>query len=378
MNLPVGPLDLLIIQGSAFCNIDCKYCYLPNRLDKTIIKIETVEAALRKVVEEGLIHKEFSIVWHAGEPLAVPLGLYKEVYRLIKEIVPPDIQVRQHIQTNATLITQEWCNFIKEAGIVMGVSIDGPEFLHNANRLTRSGKGTFDKTMKGVQLLRDNDIEFTVISVVTDKSLSYPEEIYSFFKELGVRSLGFNIDEEDGANTTSTIQQPLENKLKHFWKELYRLQLQPGNYIHIREIFGFNEMLLKGEVQNNSMFLGQMLCPYKIITVDTQGNFTTFSPELIGMKDEEWGDFNLGNVHTHSFRDALQTDKFKRIFAEIMKGVWMCRQTCSYYNLCGGGAPSNKLYENKTFASTETNFCRYSRKVIIDSVVESMEEILTL
>lgn len=378
MTLPAGPLDLLIIQGSAFCNIDCKYCYLPNRLDKTRIKIETVEAALRRLVNENLLQKEFSIVWHAGEPLAVPLEFYKEVCRLIKNIIPADIKVHQHIQTNATLITQEWCDFIKEYGIIMGVSIDGPAFLHDANRITRSAKGTFEKTMKGVQLLRDNDIEFTVIAVITDKSLDYPKEIYSFFKELGVRSLGFNIDEEDGANTVSTIQQPLEDKLKNFWKEIYLLQLQPDNYIHIREIFGFNEMLLKGEGLPGNVLHGQMLCPYQIITIDTQGNFTTFSPELIGMKDEQWGDFNLGNVHTDSFREALQTEKFQRIFNEIMKGVWMCRQTCSYYNLCGGGAPSNKLYENKTFASTETNFCRYSRKIIIDSIVESMEEILEL
>ena len=376
MKIPVGPLDLLIIQGSPFCNIDCKYCYLPNRLDKSKIKFETVEIALKKIFEEKLVHKEFSIVWHAGEPLAMPIDFYRRVYQLLKEIVPENINVIQHIQSNATLLTQEWCDFIKESGIKIGISIDGPQFLHDANRITRSGKGTFAAAMAGAKLLQQNEIEFSVIMVITEKALDYPVEIFNFFKELGTRSLGFNIDEEDGANTTSTIQQPQEVRLKHFWKTMYQLQMQPGNYIHIREIFGFNEMLLNIDLKKESMHLGQMLCPYKIITMDTKGDYTTFSPELIGMKDESYGNFTLGNVHTDSFRDALQTDKFKKMFGEIMQGVTMCKNTCDYFHLCGGGAPSNKLYENKSFATTETNFCKYSRKIIIDSIMESMEEVL--
>src|ERR1035438_3215138 len=101
--LKLGPIDLLIFQATSFCNLDCKYCYLPDRDIKNKIDIEKVQITLEKIVEEKLIDKEFSIVWHAGEPTVLEINFYKQVYELIKKIIPSDIKVNQHIQTNATL-----------------------------------------------------------------------------------------------------------------------------------------------------------------------------------------------------------------------------------------------------------------------------------
>jgi uncharacterized protein len=75
---------------------------------------------------------------------------------------------------------------------------------------------------------------------------------------------------------------------------------------------------------------------------------------------------------------ALETPKFKRMFTEIMAGIGMCKESCDYFDVCGGGAPSNKLYENGSFASTETKYCKYSRKIIVDSIVEKTEELLNV
>lgn len=376
MNIPIGPIELLIIQGSSFCNIDCKYCYLPDRSSTKKISLTTVENAIRKIFDEKLVKQEFSIVWHAGEPTAMNIEFYEKVTELLKDIVPEGYIVNQHIQTNATLINQEWCDFFKRSGMIVGVSVDGPQFIHDANRVTRSGKGTFEKTMRGINLLRENNIDFSSIAVITSLSLDYPNEIYNFFKELNPRSVGFNIDEEDGANQKSTIQFEQEEKLRNFWSVMYGLQLQKDNYLHIREIFGFNEMLLKTDFDINKVHFGQMVTPLKIITLDTEGNFTTFSPELIGMKDDNYINFNLGNVNTDSFRGILQSEKFTKMFGEIMTGIKLCSETCDYFRMCGGGAPSNKLYENKSFATTETKYCKYSRKIIIDSILDKMEDCL--
>jgi uncharacterized protein len=376
MNISVGPIELLIIQGSSFCNIDCKYCYLPDRANKKKISLATVETAIRKVFDEKLVKEEFSIVWHAGEPTALDIEFYEKVTKLLETIVPDGCKVNQHIQTNATLINQEWCDFFKRSKMIVGVSIDGPQFIHDANRVTRSGKGTFDKTMQGINFLKINNIEFSVIAVVTANSLDYANEIYNFFKELGPTSLGLNIDEEDGANLRSTIQAEQEQKLRNFWSTMYDLQLQKDNYLHIREIFNFNEMLLRSDFERQQVYFGQMVSPLKIITLDTDGNFSTFSPELIGMKDESYINFNLGNVHTDSYRGMLESEKFTRMFGEIMTGIRLCSETCEYFKMCGGGSPSNKLYENKSFATTETKYCRYTRKIIIDSILEKMEDCL--
>ena len=100
-----------------------------------------------------------------------------------------------------------------------------------------------------------------------------------------------------------------------------------------------------------------MTQPMRILTIDTSGNFSTFSPELIGMKDEKYQDFNFGNIYKDSFTSIKNNEKFNIVFNEITKGIKKCYESCEYFNLCGGGAPSNKLYENGTFNSTETNKC---------------------
>lgn len=377
MNIKLGPVDLLIFQSTSFCNLDCKYCYLPDRDSKKKIDIEIIKIALENIVSDSLVEKEFSIVWHAGEPTVMPIDFYEKVNLLIDEIIPKDIKVNQHIQTNATLLNQDWIDFFIQSGMKVGVSIDGPKHITDKNRLNRKGNGSFDKIMEGINLLKQNNIQFSVIAVLTSYSLDFADEIYDFFKHMGVRSLCFNMDEADGVNIKSTLDETTAEKYKMFWNKIFRMQLNKENYIHIREIHGFNEALLNVNI-NSSFHLGQMTQPLKIIAIDTEGYFTTFSPELLGMKDERFGNFNFGNVRTEKFSSILQNEKFENVFNEIILGIKSCREECQYFSLCGGGAPSNKLYENGTFNSTTTNFCLYSKKLLVDSFLGEIEHELKI
>ena len=124
MNKNLGPLDLLIFQSTSFCNLDCKYCYLPNRALNSKIDIEIIERTLNNVIESGIIKDSFSIVWHAGEPMVIGVDFYRKVNDLIKKIIPKNITVNQHIQTNATLINDEWCDFFNESNMRVGISVD--------------------------------------------------------------------------------------------------------------------------------------------------------------------------------------------------------------------------------------------------------------
>lgn len=375
MKIPLGPIDLLIFQSTSFCNLDCKYCYLPDRDVKNKIDIEKIEITLKRIVEENLIKDSFSIVWHAGEPTVLSIDFYRNVFKLIQEIIPSNIKVFQHIQTNATLLNDEWCEFFLEVDMKVGVSLDGPKHINDRNRVLRNGKGTYEQIITGINYLKKHKIDFSVIAVLTDYSLDFPDEIYYYFKELGgVRSLCFNMDEEDGVNTKSTLNENTEVKLKLFWKRMYQLQLVKENYMHLREIHGFNEALLKGNFTNNPFYLGQMTQPFKILTIDTYGNFSTFSPELVGMKDEKITDFNFGNIKNDTFSSVLTNEKFINVFNEILEGVKKCNNECNYFSFCGGGAPSNKLYENGSFNTTETKFCKYSKKILVDAFLEEIEK----
>lgn len=374
MSKRFGPLDLLIFQSTSFCNLDCKYCYLPNRALKSKIDIEIIEKTLKNVIKSEIVKDSFSIVWHAGEPMVIGVEFYRKVNEIIKRTIPENITVNQHIQTNATLINDEWCHFFRESNMKVGISIDGPQHINDRNRLDLKNRSTFDKVLKGIACLEKHKLEYSAIAVLTNYSINYPTEIYEFFKSLkGLRSVGFNVDEEDGVNSKSTITANQKSKLKEFWEKIFELQMIEDNYIHVREIFGFNEFFLRTDFNRKSLLSNHMLQPLGIVTVDTNGDFTTFSPELIGMDDKTYDDFNFGNINDTLLKDIGKSEKFQKVFKEIILGVKQCKNTCMYYQFCGGGAPSNKLYENGSFNSTETNFCKFTKQVQVDAFLDVME-----
>jgi uncharacterized protein len=360
--IPIGPVDLLIFQSTPFCNLDCTYCYLPDRKDKSKISIETVKITLEKLVSENLLAGKLNLLWHAGEPLVMPIEFYEEILSISKEIIPSEIKVIHQFQTNATLINQDWCDFFKKHEINIGISIDGPKEINDYNRKYRNGKGSYDIIKQGIDLLKQNDIEFSAIAVITKDSLDNPVEIYNFFKELNVTNIGFNIDEIEGVNVSSSITEDSEEKIKEFWRTLFTLQTIPENFLNIREIYEFNGSLLYDDIANKLQSQGQMTTPLAILSIDHTGNFSTFSPELLGMKHHKYDDFIFGNVHKDDFKSIVKNNKFLKVFNDINEGIKECFNNCDFFSLCGGGAPSNKLYENGSFNSSETKFCSYTCK----------------
>jgi uncharacterized protein len=116
--------------------------------------------------------------------------------------------------------------------------------------------------------------------------------------------------------------------------------------------------------------------PFDIISIAYDGSVSTFSPELLGMKSEVYGDFTFGNVQKDQFSEMASDNKFQRVLKDIKAGVSLCAKECEYFSFCGGGAPSNKYYENGTFVSAETMFCRYTIKTPIDIILEDLESSL--
>src|SRR5262249_23724689 len=116
----------------------------------------------------------------------------------------------------------------------------------------------------------------------------------------------------------------------------------------------------------------QETTPFAIVSVDWKGNVSTFSPELLGLTHEQYGDFTLGNVRVDSLDTILASRRFASLCEDIESGVERCRQTCAYFRFCGGGAPVNKLSENGSFASTETLYCRLTRQAMLDVVLDQI------
>ena len=111
----------------------------------------------------------------------------------------------------------------------------------------------------------------------------------------------------------------------------------------------------------------------RIVSIGVNGEISTFSPELLGNGSERHGTFVFGNVHDHALADILNDPNFQAVNAEIERGLQRCRRTCEYFDICLGGSPVNKLFENGSFDSTETLFCRLTKKAVIDVVLERVE-----
>lgn len=170
-----GPLELLVVQPTPFCNINCSYCYLPDRQSTRRMTSAALEQTFRWVFASGLVQAPFTLLWHAGEPLVLPVAFYQQADELLRRHNVDNVPVLKSFQTNATLIDADWCAYLRQPDIHLGVSVDGPAFLHDRHRKTRQGQGTLDRVLRGIHLLHEHGIPFQVISVLTQDALDYPD-----------------------------------------------------------------------------------------------------------------------------------------------------------------------------------------------------------
>ncbi len=372
-----GPISLVVIQPTSFCNLDCDYCYLPHRQLKNRLSLDLIEPIFQRIYTSSFLGCDFTVCWHAGEPLAVPISFYESAFEIInqadKKYNTQPCQTWHSFQTNATLINQAWCDFFKQHPVHVGVSIDGPDFIHNIHRKTRTGLGTHASTMRGISLLQKNEIDLSVIAVITEDSLDYPDEIFNFFWENGITDVGFNMEETEGVHQSSSLDNSgIEKRYRDFIKRFWDLTAKTEGEFKVREFESICNLIYDDERLENT----DMNKPFVIVSIDNQGNFSTFDPELLSVKTERYGDFILGNVLQDTFESVIQTEKFHKIYQDMTAGVENCQKNCQYFGVCGGGAGSNKYWENGTFNSTETTACKYRIQVITDLVLDELENSL--
>ena len=367
-------IQLLVVQPTPFCNIDCKYCYLPNRMSKAVVARETLYNLFSKVFASGWFGDGLSVVWHAGEPMVLPIGFYRDAFALVEELRPPQLHVVHSFQTNGTLINDEWCAFFAEARVNVGVSVDGPRRFHDRNRLTRSGHGTFDRTMAGIRTLRRHGVPFHVISVLSPASMAASREMFDFYVAEGIDQVCFNVEESEGAHVSESFRSTeIEAFYYRFLGEIWRLSTAvPGKIKFLREIETALQQVIR---PREAPFYNQLVEPFAITSMDSAGNIATFSPELLGLENPAYDNFILGNINHSTLSDLARSPVLARMLADINAGVVMCRDTCEYFSVCGGGEPINKLSENGSFASTETAYCRITKMRATDLILDALDHI---
>ena len=367
---------MVIIQPTPFCNINCSYCYLPDRSNKHVISQSTVTKLFTELFASGWNNPDLTVLWHAGEPLAVPIAFYREAFATIERLRPKDgpwpVRVKHSFQTNGMLIDEAWCDFFKEWNVGVGISIDGPRELHDAHRKTRSGAGTFDKTIAGVRRLRDAGYPFHILSVLGRASLEMPEEMLAFYVSEGIDHVCFNVEESEGDYVSDLFQgAELRQRYETFLRTFWHLARADGRVKFVREIDHALPRVFRPEgVRARNI----QVEPLGMINVDSHGNVSSFSPELLGYKNADYGDFLLGNINRQSLPEIYQASVDSAFLRDIKKGVEACRAHCEYFSVCGGGAPVNKFFENGRFDSTTTSFCTLTQMVPTDLILEALDK----
>jgi uncharacterized protein len=362
-------LRLLVLQPTPFCNIDCSYCYLPDRAVRARMSLATLDLVCKRVFESGSLDRKLEIAWHGGEPLTVPLPWYEDALALIAERCPATVQLKHFFQTNGLLLNTDCARFFERTGANVGLSIDGPAEFHDARRRTRRGDGTLDNAMRAVRLLQNQGLPFHVITVLTEQSLDHPDRLFDFYVANGIREVGFNIEEIEGVNTNSSFMGSCaETKFREFIRRFLQLVWAAPGQLRVREFESAIALLLSDEPVRDEQNL-----PFAIISVSHDGTMSTFSPELLGMHHSRFRGFTFGHVATHSLADLAHDALYRAINKEIRAGVEACQRDCRYFRWCGGGAPANKLFETGRFDIAETMHCRLTRQAMLDETIAQLE-----
>ena len=298
-------LNIAVIQPSPFCNINCDYCYLPSRSDTQRMSETTLCSVVKGIFGTDLARDSLTFVWHAGEPMAVPVSWYRRAFGIISEEAPQGLNIIHSFQSNGTLIDDEWCSFIKESSIC----------------------------------------------------------------------LGLNIEEQEGVNTTSSLQAEHDDRVISFFRRMFERQKAAGGAVSIREFdYALQRILTNRDAASEDfVYDNEQVRPFGILSVDYQGNFSTFSPEMLGLTTPKYGNFTFGSFLTGGLETALSSSNFLSALEDTKAGVERCRRECSYFNLYGGGAPANKYFENGSFDSTETSYCRHVIQLPLSIVLEDIE-----
>jgi uncharacterized protein len=171
----------------AICNLGCSYCFFLDKEElyegsRFHMSDEVLDRYIRQLIEA---HSSpvVTVAWQGGEPTLMGLDFFRRAIEIQDAYRKPGMAFENTIQTNGTLLTDEWCEFLRENDFLVGISIDGPEPLHDVHRVTKKGKGTFDKVMRGLRLLQKHEIEYNVLTTVNSVNGDFPLEVYRFLRD---------------------------------------------------------------------------------------------------------------------------------------------------------------------------------------------------
>ncbi len=350
------PLYVMLKPAGAHCNLACKYCYYleKNKLYPTaqrhLMSDEMLEQFTREYIEAQTMNQVL-FTWHGGEPLLRSIDFYRKALSLQQKYAGGR-RIDNVIQTNGTLLTDEWCEFFAQNHWLVGISIDGPQPDHDHYRLTAAGKTSWKKVMQGIKLLKKYEVEWNAMAVVNAYNANHPLEFYRFFKENGCQFLQFTpiverlTRHEDGRTLAS-----LADKDEISLSEASVAPEQWGYFLcaifdeWVRKDVGKIFVEIFDCTLANWMGISPGICAYS--KECGHAGVMEHNGDVYSCDHFVFPEYKLGNIRDHSLIDMLygeQQQEFSRLKHSSLPR--QCKE-CDMEFACHGECPKNRFMKDK-------------------------------
>ena len=350
------PLYVMLKPAGAHCNLACKYCYYleKNKLYPTaqrhLMSNEMLEQFTREYIEAQTMNQVL-FTWHGGEPLLRSIDFYRKALSLQQKYAGGR-RIDNVIQTNGTLLTDEWCEFFAQNHWLVGISIDGPQPDHDHYRLTAAGKPSWKKVMQGIKLLKKHGVEWNAMAVVNAYNANHPMEFYRFFKENGCQFLQFTpiverlTRHEDGRTLAS-----LADKNEIPLSEASVAPEQWGYFLcaifdeWVRKDVGKIFVEIFDCTLANWMGISPGICAYS--KECGHAGVMEHNGDVYSCDHFVFPEYKLGNIRDHSLIDMLygeQQQEFSRLKHSSLPR--QCKE-CDMEFACHGECPKNRFMKDK-------------------------------
>jgi len=371
--IPVtSPISAILIKpvGDA-CNLRCTYCYEGE--DNERIRLPRMsEATLESIIRDTLIQatSEMNFIWHGGEPTLAGIDFLRQGMAFQKRHNSRGVPISNSIQTNGTLLNQGWMEFFREFNFSVGVSLDGPEDVHDYYRVGKQYQGSYKDVVTGIELLKQNDIPFGVITVITDQSKVRARDIFHAFRGLGIKtfdahpSFGMHLQGDRG---------PLHPKdYSRFAIELFETWLASGEE-GIR-ILLFDDIVraMLGQSIKTCYFAGS--CS-RIMGFEPNGDATPCTRPFDRVR------YTFGNMQKQTLTTILESPKFVTFKDEDLRSQ-INSHDCPWFHMCHNGCPQHRAKAGRQDVSGANLYCQCQsgieggHAVIWDHVTRRINRIL--
>ena len=346
------PLYVMTKPVGAICNLACKYCYYlekTNLYKENTSKFVMSDSLLEKFIEEYINSQTMPQVlftWHGGETLMRPLSFYQKVVELQKKYANGRT-IDNCIQTNGTLLNDEWCEFFHDNHWLVGISIDGPQEFHDEYRKNKQGKPSFMKVMQGIHLLNKHQVEWNAMAVVNDYNADYPLEFYHFFKELGCHYIQFTPIVErihphtDGRHLAHVLQK--DEKLADFSVS----PEQWGNFLctifdeWVKNDVGEYFIQIFDSTLANWMGAQPGVCT--MAPTCGHAGVMEFNGDVYSCDHFVFPEFKLGNIYEKSLIEMMYSEKQIQFGQQKRDSLPNKCKECNYLFACNGECPKNRF-----------------------------------